>query len=122
MKRKFMKLEGIGKYPHISVKLCSGKKATIVTQSRPRVNTLSETPVASAVNNTLTNEETKVGKDNDSVYSSGVETVVDFGEVAVGSVTKKRIEITNVSPVSLYLYYYGSQYIILPMNEMTSCN
>lgn len=105
VKRKFMKLEGIGKYPHISVKLCSGKKATTVTQSiaRLRVNTLPETLVASStVNNTLMSEETKVGKDSDSIWSSGVETVVDFGEVAVGHVTKKRIEITNVSPVSLH--------------------
>ena len=72
-----MKLEGIGKYPHVAVKLCSGKKATTV------------------------GEETKGGKGGDLECSSGVETVADFGEVAVGNVTKKRIEITNVSPVSI---------------------
>ena len=102
VKRKFMKLEGIGKYPHIAVKLCSGKRATTITQSRSRANTLSETPVM--INNTQTGEEAEAGKDSDyaaAVCSSGGETVVDFGEVAVGSVTKKRIEIINVSPVSL---------------------
>jgi DNA repair protein RadC len=104
VKRKFMKLEGIGKYPHITVKLCSGKKATTTSQPKSRANTLSDTRAMSVmVNNTLTSEEAEVGKDSDAVVtSSGTETVVDFGEVAVGSVVKKRIEITNVSPVSLY--------------------
>ena len=105
VKRKFMKLEGIGKYPHIVVKLCSGKRATTITQSRARANTLSETQATSVmINDTLTGEEAEVGKDNNdagAVWSSGGETVVDFGEVAVSSITKKRIEITNVSPVSL---------------------
>ena len=99
-----MKLEGIGKYPHITMKLCSGIKATTITQSRSRANTLSETRATSVmINNTLTGEEAEAGKDSDdaAVCGSGGETVVDFGEVAVGSVTKKRIEITNVSPVSL---------------------
>lgn len=100
-----MKLEGIGKYPHIAVKLCSGKRATTITQSRSRANTLPETQATSVmINNTQTGKEAEAGKDSDdaaAVCSSGGETVVDFGEVAVGSVTKKRIEITNVSPVSL---------------------
>ena len=108
MKRKFMKLEGIGKYPHITVKLCSGKKTTCaVTQSRQRVNTLSESPATSTINSALTSEEIEIGNDNDSISSSGVEAVVDFGEVSVGSVTKKRIEITNVSPVSHMMHYYA---------------
>ena len=97
-----MKLEGIGKYPHVAVKLCSGKKATAVIQSRSRASPLSDTLVTSTtVNNTLAGEETEIGNDSDSAGSYGVETLVDFGEVAMGSVTKKRIEITSVSSVSL---------------------
>lgn len=105
MKKKLMKLEGIGKYPYIRVKLCSGRKTTSVPQSRRRTETLTvcETPVTSSpVHNTSVGEEMGEGKDDESGHSfEVVEVLVDFGEVTVGSVVKRKMELTNASPVSI---------------------
>lgn len=98
VKRKVMKLEGIGKYPHITVKLCSGTKATS-TQTKNRETVVSETVGVSTVTTDFSmHEETDFGRAGE--CRLGNETVVDFGAVAVGSLVKKKIEITNVSPVS----------------------
>lgn len=101
VKRKLMKLEGIGKYPHVTVKLCSGKKATL-TQSKKGEGVVSDITAVSTLTNGLPICDETVAGGQD-VCNSVNETVVDFGAVAVGSLAKKKIEITNVSPVSVYV-------------------
>ena len=117
VKKKLMKLEGIGKYPYILVKLCSGKKTASVPKSRRRIETFSvcETPVtSSAENNASVREEIVERESEESGYSFGVaETLVDFGEVAVGNVVKKKIELTNVSPVSAHSIHF---LVLLPLS------
>lgn len=98
VKTKSMKVEGVGKYPHIAVKLYRGRKIP-PTKS----NTVMEARVVNTgtLNSMSVHEEESTLTEHDSDQGiSGNETVVHFGEVAVGSVMKKRIEITNVSPVS----------------------
>ena len=106
VKRKFMKLEGIGKYPHITVNLFNPmKKAT--SSSKHGENTVSDTSTKSTLGTRLLNGSSindgtdLIDRDLIASGSGGDETLVDFGEVAVGRVIKKKIEITNVSPVRL---------------------
>ena len=70
---KTMVLEGIGKYPHVTVRLAAKAKKS----PDPRGG----------------------GRGAGSDYSSK-EVLVDFGQVAVGSVAESWIQIVNVSPVS----------------------
>lgn len=103
VKKKLMKLEGIGKYPHVTVKLCSGKKVTSPhSRQGTKVNTTPGTTAPSTLNTRFVCDEGDGSGEGG--CSSRNETVVNFGAVAVGSVVKKRIEITNVSPVSPYPY------------------
>ena len=107
VKTKSMKVEGVGKYPHIAVKLCRGRK--IPPKGETKSNTVMEARVVNTVtlNSMSVHEEESTLTEHDSDQGiSGNESVVDFGEVAVGSVMKKRIEITNVSPVSLIVFVY----------------
>lgn len=75
-----MRLEGIGKYPHVTVKL-SGK---------PK-----RSPGMGKASSMATD-------DSAGTQLCGGEVVVNFGPVAVGTVAEKWIEVTNISPVSYY--------------------
>ena len=77
-----MRLEGIGKYPHVTVELSPGKEgAKASPQSKEAA------------------EGTHEGR---SCADSSRVLVVNFGAVAVGSIAEKWIKITNVSPVGRY--------------------
>ena len=78
-----MRLEGIGKYPHVIVELSPGK-------GNARASPRSKKEVA---------EGTHEGRGS---ADSGEVLVVNFGEVAVGTIAEKWIKITNVSPVGTY--------------------
>ena len=100
VKTKSMKVEGVGKYPHITVKLWQGKK--ISSKKETHSNTVTEAqPLNTCTTTNVTVQEEDSTRLGDGTCGCSNESVVDFGAVAVGSVLKKRIELTNVSPVSL---------------------
>ena len=78
-----MRLEGIGKYPHVIVELSPGK-------GNARASPRSKKEVA---------EGTHKGRGS---ADSGRVLVVNFGDVAVGTIAEKWIKITNVSPVGTH--------------------
>ena len=78
---KEMRLEGIGKYPHVIVKVSPGKGSGKASVPPKKVT-----------------EDASEGR---SSASSGGAVVVNFGAVAVGSIAEKWIEIANVSPVRI---------------------
>ncbi len=80
-----VKLEGVGKYPHVVVKLARGQARK---QPDPKLEVQPE----------LGGEGWEIESGSSDV--SG-EVLVDFGSVAVGSVAERWIEIVNVSPVSI---------------------
>ena len=83
---KPMRLKGIGKYPHVTVKHVSGKP--MAKRSPPVTKTVA-----------TGDPEAQVGKEGDG--GTLHEVLVDFGAVAVGDVRDRWIEVTNVSPVSI---------------------
>ena len=78
-----MRLKGIGKYPHVTVKRVSGK--AMAKRSPP-------------VNRTV-DPGAEVEGEGGGGAPHGV--LVDFGAVAVGDIKDRWIEVTNVSPVSI---------------------
>ncbi len=89
-----MKLEGIGKYPHVIVKLSTNNR--VKKSPDPMLD----------VNWGQDEEEMGVGSGNSSGGGGGGrrELVVDFCSVAIGSVAERWIEILNVSPVSVHVW------------------
>ena len=106
---KSMTLNGIGKFPHVTVKYCSGKsklvnKTSNSTQLSTSGGQRNESKVSSKAVKTLKSDcgEGVMGEECDMCeYDDGEGVIADFGNVAVGSVAKKWIEVTNVSSVSL---------------------
>ena len=78
-----MRLKGIGKYPHVTVKRVSGK--AMAKRSPP-------------VNRTVDPGAEVEGEGGGGTLH---EVQVDFGAVAVGDIKDRWIEVTNVSPVSI---------------------
>ena len=80
---KPMRLKGIGKYPHVTVKHVSGK--AITKRSPPVTRTAATSDTGAEVDGGGTQHEV----------------LVDFGAVAVGDIRDRWVEVTNVSPVSI---------------------
>ena len=81
-----MKLRGVGKYPHVLVRLpvkLGGKGVSISTAEKDGGKTRREG-----------------GRGRGSGGGCGSEVVVSFGSVAVGTSTEREIELVNVSAVS----------------------
>ena len=102
---KSMRLKGIGKYPHVTVKCPSGKAAAKKPPAQERA-----TVVLGATG--AKEDPAAVGSSEGTLR----EVLVDFGGVAVGALMEKWIEITNVSPVSATLVLYH----LLPPRETIS--
>ena len=85
---KTVRLEGVGKYPHVMVRLSKGKVV-------PK-------PVNKTRSKKMLERGGEGGRDVVDWIGEGFghELEVNFGGVAVGTVAEKWIEVTNVSPVS----------------------
>ena len=84
LERKIVKVSGIGKYPHVLVRLPvkrGGKGLSVSTTEKDGGKTRRE-------------------GGRGSVGGCGSEVVVSFGSVAVGTSTEREIELVNVSAVS----------------------
>ena len=98
---KPMRLKGIGKYPHVTVKHVSGKP--MAKRSSPVTKPMAKRspPVTKTV--ATSDPEAQVKKEGGG--GTPHEVLVDFGAVAVGDIRDRWIEVTNVSPVRITTIY-----------------
>lgn len=101
--KKVVRLEGVGRYPHVTVKLTTGTSKLPLTTTRKKGSKLKGSSSRKADSEKVT-PLTEVPAQ--SVESGGVrgvnDVMVDFGNVPVETVAEKWIEISNVSSVSDY--------------------
>ena len=98
-KKSVVKLRGVGKYPHVVVRLPCGSRNRVQRRKGTQRSKKGRTPFVEGNLEEL--EESLIG-----VGSSRVEreVTVEFGSVAVGTSTQKWIELVNISAVSHLSY------------------